>query len=153
MKIITEQYFNSIVEGIIKEKEKQADQAKQPFIGLSSDELWGEIGRQLEVQPGEKWMVKRQPMKFTKQDINAVASGRFYRKTGVQLLMALVIILLAMSVAVRYIPDITSLGYNIYYTLCGLVGLGFIYIYSRKQAKVRKELWRQLGREETKEGK
>ena len=65
--------------------------------------------------------------------------------------MVVAIIVLSLSVGVKYIPNMTELYYNIYYTLCGFIALAFIYVYSRKQSKVRKELWRQLGRDEGRE--
>jgi hypothetical protein len=34
----------------------------------------------------------------------------------------------------------TALYYNIYYVLCGGIGLGFIYVYSRKLKKIREDL-------------
>ena len=150
MKFITVGYYNSLVDGILKEKEKQAKSSGHPFDGISEGELTREINKHI---VGE-WKIKsEQPVKFTKADINSVASGRFYRTTGVKMLMGLVIIILAVAVVVKYIPNMTTLHYNIYYTLCGAVALGFIYIYSRKQAKIRKDLWKQIGREETEEEK
>ena len=150
MKFITVGYYNSLVDGILKEKEKQAKSSGHPFDGLTEIELTHEINKHM---VGE-WKIKsEQPVKFTKADINSVASGRFYRTTGVKMLMGLLIIILAVAVAMGYIPNMTALHYNIYYTFCGAIGLGFIYIYSRKQARVRKELWRQIGREETEEEK
>ncbi len=149
MRVVTEQYLNSLVDSIVKEKEKQAEILHQTFSGLSNDELWQEIKNHL----GNQWTVKREhPMKFTRADINAVASARFFRKTGMQMLMILAIIVLALSVVVKYIT-MTALLYNIFYVLFGLISLGFIYIYSRKQSKARKELWRQLGHEEKEEDK
>ena len=150
MKFINQQYYNSVVAGILKEKEKQAELLGQSFIGLSGDELAREVSDHL----GEAWSIKAEkPMKFSKSDINAVANARFYRKTGVKLLMGLLIIVLTIAVAVKWIPNMTELHYNIYITLCGVIALVFIYVYSRKQSKVRKELWRQLGREESEEDK
>lgn len=150
MKYITVQHYNSIVESILKEKEKEAERRKLPFVGLSADELRREVDNHL----GGTWTIKREDaVKFSKADINAVAGARFYRKTGLQLLMVMVIIILALSAGVRYIPNMIVLYYNLFYTLCGIIALVFIYIYSHKQAKVRKELWRQIGREESEEKK
>ena len=150
MKVITEQYYHSVVIGILKEREKQIEKLGQPFDGLTADDL----SREVENIIGGKWKIKReQSVKFSKADINAVAGARFFKETGQRILMVVAIIILGLSVVVRYIPSMTSLYYNIYYTIVGIVALVFIYVYSRKQSKVRKELWRKLGREEAEEEK
>lgn len=145
MKLITAQHYHSVVESILKEKERQAESLGQSFIGLSADELQREVDNHL----GGAWSIKKEEsVKFNKADINAVASARFFRKTGVTLLMGLVIILVAFALVVKSISIMTPLYYNIYYTVCGILTVVFLYIYSRKQSKVRKALWRQIGREE-----
>lgn len=148
MKVITEQYFNNLVISIVKQKEKLAEQQHVSFTGLTNDELWKEINNCL----GNQWTVEKdRQVKFTKADINAVASARFYRKSGIQLLMGMSIIVLALAVIFKNIPNMTMVGYNIFYTLIGAIVLCFLYIYSRKASKVRKELWRQIGRDESEE--
>ncbi len=146
MKIITERQYSEIVESILKEKEKQ--KVSPLFNGIGGEELQREITNRL----GGEWKVtNEQPVKFTRVDINAVASARYFRKGGVTLLMGLVIILLLLAIGAKSLVIMTPLYYNLYYTFCGLIALGFLWLYSRKQAKIRKELWRQLGREESKE--
>ncbi len=144
MKTITEQHYNSIVEAIIKEKEKQAESANLPFIGMTPDELRHEVNCYLGTN---EWLVKRNPPKFDRKDISAVASARFFRKTGISLFMGVIIAILVLSIGIRYV-NMTPLYYNLCYTFIGLLALGFIYVYSKMQGKVRRELWRQLGREE-----
>lgn len=146
MRSVTVHTYNSAVETIVREKEKEAEKSHIPFMGVPADEL----RQALDNYFGEAWIVKKEEtIKFTKADINAVASARFFKSTGRTLLLGLAVILLSLAVAVRYIPYMSALYYNIYYTICGAIALAFIYIYSRKQAKVRKTLWKQLGREET----
>lgn len=145
MKTITEQYLNTLSVNIIKESEKQAELLGNSFNGLTGDQLYQAIKGHL----GGEFIVKpEQQVKFSRYDINAVANSRFYRKSGQQLLMGLAIVVLLLVMAIRYIPNMTALGYNISYTVCGAIALVFVFVYSRKQSRARKELWRQLGREE-----
>jgi len=112
-------------------------------LGVSQEELREAV----KVRVGESCMItKEESVKFSRSDINAVASARYFRKGGVTLIMGLVIV-------VKSVVVMTPLYYNIYYALCGLIAIGFLYIYSRQQAKVRKELWQKLGREEAEERK
>lgn len=148
MKEINVKKYFDIVEDIVKEREKQAEKLGREYVGLTGDELQREVVNHL----GDAWAIKKEEsVKFTRADINAVAGARFFKETGRSLLMGLAIIILGLSVGMKYIPEMTALYYNIYYAVCGLIALIFIYVYSRKQAKVRKRLWRQLGREDIKE--
>jgi len=145
MKVITEQYFQDLVNGIIKEKKATAGKLDKPFRGISQDELCEAVTARI----GEPWVVnKEESIKFSRSDINAVASARYFRKGGISLIMGLVILLLVLAIVVKSVVVMTPLYYNLYYAFCGLIAIGFLYIYSRKQAKVRKELWQKLGREE-----
>jgi len=142
MKIINEQHLNTLVASIIAEKEKQAETIHQTFTGITQDDLFKEI----EARLGGKWALKKEkPIKFSKDDINAVANSRFYRKTGIKLLMLVVIALLAFSILTN---NFRILPINVYYGLCAGLAVGFVYLYSRKQSKARKELWKEIGREE-----
>lgn len=150
MKLITLEHYNSAVEAIVKEKERQAEKLGQAFEGIDA----GELKRELDKHFGTDWGIKKEEsVRFTKADINAVASARFFRKTGVTLLMSLLIVLVTLALAVKSLVVMTPLYYNLYYTACGVIAIGFIWVYSRKQAKVRKELWRQMGRDNTENGK
>lgn len=145
MKIITEIHFNNLVAGIIAEKQKIAEKQHEIFMGVSQDDLMDEVA----VKVGGKFVVKReQPVKFSKSDINAVANNRFYRKTGLKLLMGAVIILLGLSMLTNNFQVINP---YVYYGLCGITAIVFVYVYSSKQAKARKELWHEIGREEIEE--
>ena len=145
MKIITEQYYNNLVDAIIKEQEKQAEKLDQAFIGISQSELHNEIQKRI----GEAWRLKRdKPVKFSKSDINSVANSRFYRKTGIKLLMILAIVILVNAIAVNNLHFFSvNVGYGIY----AVAAILFVFIYSRQQGKVRKQLWREIGREESDE--
>lgn len=148
MKIITERQYGEIVLNIIKERKKKVEKASQSFNGVNGDDLNEEVARYL----GDEWMVtNEQPVKFTRGDINAVAGARYFRKGGITLVMGLLIIQLLLAITVKSLIIMTPLYFNLYYVLCGLIALGFIWVYSHKQSKIRKELWRQLGREESAE--
>ena len=150
MKLITLNIYIETVQSIIKNREKHAEALKQEYTGLSADEL----NKELSSQFGGAWAIKKEEsVKFTKADINAVAGARFFKETGRSLLMGLAIIILGLSVGVKYIPDMTILYYTIYYALIGFATLSFIWVYSRKLSKVRKALWKQIGRGEIGEDK
>ena len=149
MKVITEKYYQDLVSDIIKEKRKVAEKLGKPFRGISQEELRDAVN----VRVGECSLTNEEAVKFSRSDINAVASARYFRKGGITMIMGLVILLLLLAIAVKSVVVMTPLYYNLYYALCGLIAIGFLYIYSRKQAKVRKALWQQLGREEAEEGR
>lgn len=150
MKVITEKYHQDLVDSILKEKRKVAEKLGKPFRGITPDELQEAIN----VRVGGQWsLTNEEAVKFSRSDINAVASARYFRRGGITMIMGLVIMLLLLAIAVKSVVIMTPLYYNLYYTLCGVIAIGFLYIYSRKQSKVRKALWQQLGREEAEEGK
>lgn len=135
MKIIAEQYYYALVDEILKEKLQESKSTKQAFVGLKDDELHAEIEKRL----GKPWAIEVRKVTLSRQQVGDIANGQFYRETGRTLLLGLGIILLGLSLATRYI-NMTALFYNIYYTLCGGIGLGFIYVYSRKLKKIREDL-------------
>jgi len=147
MKIIAEQYYYALVDEILKEKQQQAHVSRQPFVGVTDEELKNEIDKRL----GKPWAVEIRKVTLSAKDVNALAGARFFQETGRSLLMALAIIILALSVGIKYIPNMTALYYNLYYTFCGAIALIFIYIYSHKQAKIRKEFKWKYGVRDTDE--
>ncbi len=134
MKIITVQQLDGVVEGILHDKEEVAKIRKEQFMGVSQDEIVVELNNRL----GKNWMLKKEPpVKFTKEDIAAVANSRFYRKTGMKLLMAWAIVVLAfamLTITVQLIPLFAYYSFGIATTIV------FLYIYSKKQRQVRDEL-------------
>jgi len=150
MKVITEKYYQDLVSDVIKEKRKVAEKLGKPFRGISQEELRDAITARV----GEQYLLtNEEAVKFSRSDINAVASARYFRRGGITMIMGLVILLLLLAIVVKSVVVMTPLYYNLYYALCGLIAIGFLYLYSRKQAKVRKALWQQLGREEAEEGR
>ena len=148
MKIIAEQYYYALVDEILKEKQQHARNTNQSFVGVTNDELRSEVEKRL----GSPWALEIRKVTLSVSDVNALAGARFYKETGQRLLMVLTIIILGLAVVVRWIPNMTALHYNIYYVLCGAIALAFIYSYSHKQAKIRKEFrWKYGVRETDKE--
>lgn len=132
MKTYTPQNIEVMIDGIIAEKEKQCG---SQFNGMPHNEVMNELYNKL----GDDWCIKReQPIRFTKQDINAVANNRFYRRTGVKLLMLLIIVVLGLAV---FTTTFKLIPIPIYYGLSGLAAAIIFYIYSKKQQKARKEFW------------
>jgi hypothetical protein len=135
MKTITAQQLEGVIENIIHDKEEQAKLRKETFTGITENEVIDGIVKRL----GVDWvLVKEPPLKLSKDDLNAVANSRFYRKTGGKLLMGLAIIVLGLAILTLTVPLIPP---KIYYVVITLVAVGFVYMYSKKQREARKELW------------
>ncbi len=125
MKIASVDQFNSLVEDIIEDRGKQAKVSGQPFLGVTKGEMLSEIDKRVE---NGLVFVKEHP-KFTKEDVDAVAKSRFYRKTGIRMLMLLIIAILAVMILATF----RVIAPYVYYGLCGLSAVVFLYIYARKQ--------------------
>lgn len=136
MKYVNPQQLDGMIESIIVDEEKQAKSANVTFTGVSHNKLSSELQRRF----GGDWILKKEhPIKFTKQDINAVANARFYKKTGIRILMLWLIVVLALLQSIQWIP-IGAI--YIYYAICAIVTIGFVYIYGKKQRESRRELWK-----------
>ena len=145
MKVITEQAYQNIVDTILKEKEKQSDGMGQKFQGISSVALQDAVTHFI----GDTWVVRRDPkVKFTKSDINAVANSRFYKATGIKLLLALAAAILVVAVLVN---TFEGFPVGLAYGLFAAEAIAFVWQYSKRQSKVRKQLWHELGRDENDE--
>lgn len=149
MKVIAEQYYYALVDEILKERLRESKSANRVFVGLTDDELHAEIEKRL----GKPWAIEVRKVTLSASDVNALASARFLKETGWTLLMGLAIVILSLSIAVRYISGMTALYYNIYYVICGAVGLVFIYVYTYKLRKVRKEFHWKYGIRDSDEDK
>lgn len=145
MKTITEQTHRQAVDAILKERERLCAVRNETFRGMTSEEIQGELLNRF----GGTYLVQRdRNIKFTKSDINAVANSRFYRKTGIKYLLGLGIILLIVAMLVNTFSVVPLIAG---YSICAVVAIGFVYFYQRGQSKMRKELWNELGREESDE--
>lgn len=133
-KRITTQQFSDIIDHIMDDSHDVAKQHGTELVGITQGDMIEGIHKRL----GDDWVLTRDPpVRFTKEDISAVANSRFYRKTGVKLMMAWAIVILAfamVSLTFRLIP------LSVYYGLSIAATIGFIFSYSKKQAKIREEL-------------
>ena len=137
-KFVSLQQFDSHVDNITADKMEQAKLLGQPFNGVSSDELFEEIKERV----GGDWVLKKEePFKFTKDDINAVANSRFYRKVGLKILMLWAIVILVLIQAVYWLP---SVPIYVYYALCLLATVGFLAWYTKKQRESRQSFWKEI---------
>lgn len=138
MKTITAEQFAGVIEGIVHDREELAKLRKEPFVGVNQGDVLVEIKNRL----GDKWILKKNPtFKLKKEDIPAMANARFYRKTGMKMLMMWAMVILAFAIltlTLRLIP------LQVYYGCGILITAGFVCMYSRKQKRVREELKQEL---------
>ena len=134
---ITASHLSTLIEDITVEAQKRAKQTGIPFMGVPQDSLQSELNRKIGTND---WSVKKEnPIKFTKADINAVASGRFYRKSGLKILMLWAVVVLFLLQVMTWMPNLTI---GVYYGACIAVTVGFVAVYGKKQSIARRELWR-----------
>ncbi len=139
MNTITAQNFADIIENIVADGEKLAELQRQPFVGVNNNEVLAELSQRL----GNSWIItKTPPVNFSKDDIDAVANHRFYKRSGQKLLMLWALIILALLQLVVWLPIINNYTY---YGISFIVTLWFVAYYSRKQNKVRNELRKEIG--------
>lgn len=145
MKTITKRQYSDIVDDIIQDGKKRSAKTGKPFGGVVGDDLY----RVVKQAVGDDFTVKEdESFKLSKADINAVANSRYYRsKGGFTLIVATFILVILLSIYQRA----TLMPPLIFFSLLAFVALGFIWIYSRGQSKIRKDVWAQLGREESEE--
>ena len=138
MKVLTVPQLENEIEHIIHDEEELASKRNELFNGVSQEKIASELKRKL----GENWVLKKEPpIKFTKEDIAAVANNRYFRKSGKMLLLAWAVIVMAFAI-ISFTFNLLPIGY--YYILSGLVTMGFLYGYSKKQKRMREELIRTI---------
>jgi len=139
MKIITAQQLENTVEQILHDREEVAKIRKELFEGVSQADMQIELKRRL----GDNWVLKKeQPLKLTKDDLNTIANSRFYKRTGIKLLMGWAITVLALlTVTVTY----HWLPLYVMYILSAVASFVFVFLYSKKQREARREFWRGIG--------
>jgi len=136
MKYITPQQYERVCDSILEDAKKRAKELKQEFHGISSTELIDAVNHKI----GEEWVMrKEESVKFTPDDINAVANSRFYKKTGLKILMLWVIIVLVISQLAAWFP---TAPVAIYYAAYSIVTVISVYLYAKKQRDARRELWK-----------
>ena len=138
VKILTPNQIINTVEEIVTEREKRAKAVGDSFNGVSSEELLSELNMHL----GEEWAIKKDsPMRLTKEDMNAVANSRFYRKSGIKILLIFALLFMIVLTLMSWFPSIHP---YIYYGVLLAELLTFIWYYGKKQKRSRDELWGQI---------
>jgi Ca2+/Na+ antiporter len=79
--------------------------------------------------------------KFEKDDINAVANSRFFRKSGQRYLMLLAIVIMGLAIVTN---TLQLIPYPVYYGAIVVSAIVFVYFYAKRQREVRKELWKSI---------
>ncbi len=139
MKVISEQQLVTIIESIMRDKTQQAKRSGLPFNGISNSELFNEIGKRIE---GD-WSVERATsLKLTKDDLNAVAINRFYRKTGLSLLMMFAIVVLGLATLTTTFNIIPVF---VYYGLLVVCVVVFVFVFAKKQREAKRDFWDGVG--------
>jgi len=78
---------------------------------------------------------------FDRNDISSVANARYFRKSGMRVLLIWAFVTLLITVIHNFfgfMPDLVA------YILFGLNALVFVWLYSSKQAEVREKLWARI---------
>jgi hypothetical protein len=134
-KNVTPQQLEEVIEGMVKDASP-----------VSGDAVLSNLHKHF----GDNWtLTKTPPIKFTKDDINAVANGRFYRKTGIKLLMLFAIAVLGIYIMSSALNTVSPI---IWASVYAIVAIYFMYVYAKKQREVRKELWKGIKGEGSQEG-
>ncbi len=134
MKVITVRQIESVLDHIMHDREELAKLKKETFMGVNQHEVMMELEKRL----GVNWVLQKDPpVKLSKDDIIAVANNRFFRKLGMKLLMAWAIVILAFAILTL---TLRILPLPFYYGLSGIVTAVFLFVYSKKQNRMRNEL-------------
>ncbi len=134
MKNVTTSQFESIVREIVIEQEREAKGRNEVFGGIRGKDVLAKINEKI----GEEWMVKRpSTWHMSEADMNSIANGRFFKKSGSALLMAWTIVILVLLQVIQRFPFAPV---AIYYALCFITTVGFVWLYGKKQKKARREL-------------
>ena len=134
MKTVTKQHISALVDDILEAKKKEARAGGVSFVGIPRSVVYAELDRRL----GADWVAtENDVLRITKDDVNAMANARFFRKVGMRLVMGFIIIVLglyALNVRVQFVPDM------VYYSLEAAAVVAFMFVFAKKQRESRKEL-------------
>jgi putative flippase GtrA len=78
---------------------------------------------------------------FDRNDIAAVANSRFFKKTGLKILMIWAVVMLG-TVSITNLTGWLPIWLS--YFILSASAIVFVYIYSKKQTEVRVRLWERL---------
>jgi hypothetical protein len=133
MKTLTPDDVALATERIITEQEKLSAQKGEPFSGVPANKLIAELGNRI----GPEYSAINVHFKLTREDINALANSRFYKRTGQKILMGAGIIILVLLLLTNQLRIIPPVGY---YIAVAVVALGFVTLYGKKQREYKREL-------------
>jgi len=80
-------------------------------------------------------------IKLGKSDINAIANSRYFKKTGMKLVVGMIAIMVVMYALVTWVSVIPP---YIFYIVMGVSVFGLIILYDRGQRKLFKKYWKRL---------
>lgn len=132
-KTITLDELQTASQKVIEEQERLAELSGKQFSGMEVGALVEELGKRFD--PKDSAVIVH--FKLTKDDINAAMNNRFYRGTGQKLLMGAAIIILALLLAAKYVPQFPTMAY--YIGVVVVAGV-FVLLYSRKQKAFKRHL-------------
>jgi hypothetical protein len=124
---------------VIAEKEEIAKLKGEPFSGIHKIEFIKKFAEKLE----DDIYIQRDPtVQFTDNDVNAAASARFFKGTGMNLVLGWLFLVTLTVIAPIYIP----VPQFLLWVLNGIYAVVFMWIYTRELRKLRKKIWAGLGR-------
>ena len=134
MRVVTPHQVTTIVEDIIAQKRRASKVVGTPFSGVMVSELSRELNEHL----GDSVVTDSQKPQWDKQDLITMVNGRYFRKTGMTMLMAAVILMIAVSYFTTTVPIIPTIAG---YLANAVVAVGFLALYQVKLKKYQKEFW------------
>lgn len=136
----TEQHLTSVLADVIESKKREAKTKGIPFVGVPSKVLYDEMDKRLGTAD---WMaVEDEVIRITKDDVNAMANGRFFRKAGLRMLMLWAIVVLGLATLNTRLNIFANTVYAdaIYYVLESVATVVFMTFFAKGQRQVRREL-------------
>ena len=137
MRTIALSHFEAILGEILAEKEEISKRHKEVFVGVSEHEVLDALKNKI----GDSWTLKKIPPRITDNDFKAMASGRFYRSGGIKYLGGWMILILALM----WIGSTLTFLQPYNFVIAGIVTIGFVVIYNRRQREAyrqfKSDLW------------
>ena len=136
---VTQQYLNGVMDEVVEEQKRVAKVRGITFLGVPRNVMYDELDKRL----GSDWTtVEDEIVKITKDDVNAMANGRYFRKGGLRMLMLWAIVVLGLATLNTRLDILgnTVYGDAVYYVLESVATVIFMTYFARGQRKTRKEL-------------
>ena len=146
MREVTPQSFDTFLGNVISEKETLAQLKHEAFRGVSRHDVLA----QLDEKFGNDWILTKNKIKLTQDDINAAGNNRYFKAQGMTLLLGWAIAILCLAMFTTTIPLIPVW---LYYIANTIAAFGFVYVFFKGQRKARRELWRSIHGDSVETGK